>query len=118
MGNWKKQAAANGTDTITRVSGGKFTNVGTLRYGFTIIREKGNNIWKVEELKTVENIDFNVGDTLLLKGENFGGNVNNDLTITITAIHEPEDITYTDISMIMPNDTGTRSHNYKKKQNN
>jgi len=105
----KNTTAANGTDVITRVSGGKFTNAGTLRYGFTIIREKGSNSWKVEELASQDNIDFNVGDTLLLKGDNFGGNVNNDITITIDAIHEPADIVYPGLAMIMPNDTGTRT---------
>jgi hypothetical protein len=83
--------------------------VGALRYAFTIIREKGNNNWKVEELPTLDNINFNVGDVLLLKGDNFGGNVNNDITITISTIHEPADIVYPNISMIMPNDTGTRT---------
>ena len=105
----KNGTGANGTDVITRVSGGKFANFGNLRYGFTIIREKGNNSWKVEELPTQNNIDFNVGDVLLLKGQNFGGNVNNDITITVDAIHEPADIVYPGLATIMPNDTGTRT---------
>ena len=110
----KNGTGANGTDVITRVSSGKFAGLGNLRYGFTIIREKGNNSWKVEEQATQENIDFNVGDTLVLKGENFGGNVNNDITITIDSIHEPADIVYPGLAMIKPNDTGTLTINITK----
>jgi len=103
----KNTNAHNGTDVLTRASTGTRTNIGTVRYGFAVIREKDNDDWKVEELG-IDNTDFNVNDTLVFKGENFGGNSANDLTITITDIHQPQDITYPQVPMIMPNvDTGT-----------
>jgi hypothetical protein len=100
--------------TLVRVTSGKFTGPGATRYAFKISRPKKNPSvaatlkYQVELVEDMDHVNFNIGDTLTIDGENFGGNSNNALNITVTEIHEPEDVPYTNVPVEMPPDTGTR----------